>query len=137
MKWSYISYADAQRIPRMNQEIKRVGREGQRLREPIPLAQLLLPAAIQAKHAEAALESRIKGLMVLEAIRMHAAVSDGQLPKSLEEITVVPVPEQCPLTGRPYEYKFNKEEGASLIVPFMDPLKFERRYAWEFHLKSK
>ena len=46
----------------------------------------------------------VADLRVIEAIRLHAAAHGGQLPDSLEQITVVPVPED-PATGKPFLYR--------------------------------
>ena len=35
---------------------------------------------------------------------MHAAVNGGQLPDQLDEVTIVPVPND-PVTGRSFEYQ--------------------------------
>jgi len=134
MKWSYTSYQERHHSERFQADQERFQHEKFRMREPFPIATLLLPAVRQAKEAEARMTAKIKGLMVLEAIRMHAAENDGRLPESLAEITVVPVPDECPLTGEPYEYQF-KDGVASLIVPSM-PEKFGRKYWWEFQLKN-
>jgi len=135
MKWSYLPYHETKDIPRKKEEQDRFSRERQRLREPIPIAYLLLPGVLQAKSAEAQMNSKIKGLMVLEAIRMQTAANNGRLPKSLDEITIVPVPEICPLTGEPYSYRLT-DEGAVLLLPAMLE-KYGKKYWWEFHLKSK
>ena len=42
-------------------------------------------------------------LRAIEALRMHAAAHGGQLPDSLDQVTVVPVPLD-PGTGKPFEY---------------------------------
>jgi hypothetical protein len=134
-KWSYLTYQETQRSARLKEEQERFSRERQRMREPFPLAQLLLPSILQAKASEARLQSKIKGLMVLEAIRMQTSANNGRLPKSLDEITIVPVPDECPLTGEPYGYRLT-DEGAALLLPAMQE-SFGRKYWWEFHLKSK
>jgi hypothetical protein len=75
------------------------------------LAQMLLPALASARDAQMRLEWQTGGLQTVEAIRMHAAAA-GELPASLEEIKVVPVPEN-PVTGTPYQYR---REGDAAIV---------------------
>ncbi|MBD3673251.1 MAG: hypothetical protein HUJ26_06955 [Planctomycetaceae bacterium] len=134
MKWSYTSYQERQQSSRFQTDQKRFQQEQNRMREPFPIATLLLPAVKQAKEAEVRMTAKIKGLMVLEAIRMHMAENDGQLPKTLDEITVVPAPKESPLTGQPFEYQ-KTEFGYALIVPTM-PETFGRKYWWEFQLKN-
>jgi hypothetical protein len=62
-----------------------------------------LPAVEKVYEAHARLNRRITALRVVEAIRLHAAANNGKLPKSLADITVVPVPED-PYTQKPFEY---------------------------------
>lgn len=131
LKWQYHP---SSRVSESEQEaIQELGQARRRWREPIPLVAVFMPAVMQAKSAETRLQSKIKGLMVLEAIRMHAAVNNGKLPKSLDEIAIVPVPEKCPTTGEPYKYNY-ANGNASLVVPWAKNQKF---LWWEFHLKSK
>lgn len=47
---------------------------------------------------------RIAQLRVVEAVRLHAALNNQQLPASLDEITAVPVPHD-PWTLKPFEYR--------------------------------
>ena len=107
MKWSYTSYQQRQNSLRFQADQKRFQQERTRMREPYPIADLLLPSVLQAKEAEVRMTAKIKGLMVLEAIRMHVDENEGELPNSLDEITVVPVPKVCPITGESFEYQKN------------------------------
>ncbi len=67
------------------------------------LAEDLMPAVPQALKAEWRLVIRQRALMVVEALRLHAAQHNGQLPASLDEITVVPVPRH-PVTLQHFPY---------------------------------
>lgn len=62
-----------------------------------------MPAVPQALKAEWRLVIRQRTLMVVEALRLHAAQHHGQLPASLDEITVVPVPRH-PVTLQHFPY---------------------------------
>ncbi len=73
-------------------------------RETLPIAGSLLPAAQVVQMAQVRREVMRAALMVVEAIRMHLAASDGQLPQSLEDIDVVPVPKN-PWTEAPFTYE--------------------------------
>ncbi len=84
-------------------------------REVIPIAESLLPAVAGARFVDTRLRTRLVGLRALEAIRMYAATHDGKLPKSLGDITQVPVP-NVPFTGKPFTYKLEGER-AILDVP--------------------
>ncbi|MEZ6054431.1 MAG: hypothetical protein R3C02_24095 [Planctomycetaceae bacterium] len=50
--------------------------------------------------------------MTIEAIRMHMAVNEGRLPASLDEISIVPVPNN-PVTNVPFSYEL--QDGTALI----------------------
>ncbi|MEQ8787966.1 MAG: hypothetical protein RIC55_16790 [Pirellulaceae bacterium] len=67
------------------------------------LAGLLLPAVQAVKAASTRGQAKIDALRCIEALRMHAA-RHGQLPASLDEVTVVPIPIN-PLTGKPFPYR--------------------------------
>jgi hypothetical protein len=117
-KWSLLPYSEG--LAGFEQSEKKLGREGffgrpGLSREIIPVTGLLLPAVSAAKHAEVRLATQLAGLRTLEAIRMHAAVRQGQLPKSLSEITTAPVPND-PATGKPFAYQLEGDR-AILEIP--------------------
>jgi hypothetical protein len=72
----------------------------------------LLPAIGKAQPSQVRLERRLAALRVIEALRLHAAAHDGQLPDKLSDVTAVPVPDD-PGTGRPFEYQ---REGATATL---------------------
>ena len=59
-------------------------------------------------------------LMVVEALRMHAWENAGRLPASLDEITVVPVPEN-PATGEPFPYHLDGDTASLDVATTLDP----------------
>jgi hypothetical protein len=61
-----------------------------------PLELLLRVEAREARHVAA--------LRCLEALRLHAAAHDGQLPADLDAVQEVPVPLD-PVSGRPFRYE--------------------------------
>jgi hypothetical protein len=67
-------------------------------------AELLLPAMLKVLTAQVRLERKIATLRVIEALRLHSAAHGGQLPDSLGDVTIVPVPGD-PGTGQPFEYR--------------------------------
>jgi hypothetical protein len=73
-------------------------------REIIPIARLLLPASLAAKHAETRCEWTIAMLRICEALRLYAANHDGQWPDRLTDITEVPIPLN-PCDGKPFVYE--------------------------------
>lgn len=65
-------------------------------------AQLLLPAVMAARTAEARCDQCIALLQTVEAIRMYGA-ANGRLPRSLDDLPV-PAPVE-PFTGKPIDYE--------------------------------
>lgn len=93
------------------------------------MAAILLPSLKSVRAAEVRLQWQTNALETVEAIRMHAAET-GKLPASLDEIKVVPVPEN-PATGKPYQYQLDGDTGV-LELPFSDGF---RGIAWRFEIK--
>lgn len=67
------------------------------------LAYLLLPAIPKVMLSEQRIERKLAMVRAIEALRMHAAAHDGQLPEKLSQVTLVPVPND-PSSGKPFEY---------------------------------
>jgi hypothetical protein len=131
-KWTLLPYTEARQ--RRNAAEDRLKAEGYfgpagTTREIIPIASLLLPAVFQAAEAEIRLETRTAGLRALEAARMHAAVNGGAWPKELEEVTVVPVPNN-PRDGQPFPYRV---EGDKAILEIPGP-EGQEVVGWRFEL---
>ena len=76
------------------------------------IVRMLLPSVQQVYVAQQRREAFKNVYMLIEAIRMHIAESDGKLPRSLDEVTVVPIPE-FPFTGKPFDYRL---EGDTAII---------------------
>jgi hypothetical protein len=64
---------------------------------------LASPALQKVHHAHARVERRLALLRAVEAVRLHAALHHGALPKGLADVTAVPVPDD-PHTGKPFGY---------------------------------
>lgn len=75
----------------------------------------LMPAAMQVKKAERRTHMRFNRLMTLEAIRMHVAEHNGELPKSLDNLSPVPAMPD-PYTGEHFEYQLEEEGHDQVIV---------------------
>jgi len=131
-KWSHVPLQQAlEGMKKSLEKLKRegyFGRQGQQ-REILPIANLLLPATTQALTAQGRLETRFAGLQALEAIRMHAAANNGQLPKSLNEITVVPVPRD-PVTEKPFAYRL---QGNKAVLDVVVTTKYPQ-VNWKFEI---
>ena len=96
--------------------------------EPFPLLALLTPAVQQILYAESRKMVRSAGLKTVEAIRLHAAAT-GALPASLDEINVVPVPDD-PLTGEPFSYRV---DGKTAVLDVAIDPRFSQ-INWRFEL---
>lgn len=92
------------------------------------VASFMLPAIQSARDAEQRFVWQMNGIRTVEAIRMHAAKAGG-LPRSLDEIDIVPLPEN-PATGASYEYTLHGET-AVLDLPFGDGFP---GIAWRFEI---
>ena len=81
------------------------------------LAEVFLPAFFPAYTAQQRRQSIRHVFMTIEAIRMHLAENNGTFPASLDEITVVPVPD-FPMTDEPFEYHL---EGQTAVIDVLIP----------------
>lgn len=89
---------------RLSEHINRIGMFSDHPdRELIPVAQHFLPASRACMSAEARVAREIAALRVIESLRMHAAQNGGALPRSLDQVTCVPVPLN-PATDKPFRY---------------------------------
>lgn len=95
---------------------QRLREEQQAGREVIPLASLLLPAVNSVRHSYAKSERRLDALRIVEALRFYAGKHDGQLPKSLADVTEAPIPPLDLVTGKPFRYTLGGET-ARLELP--------------------
>jgi hypothetical protein len=78
---------------------------------------LLGPAALKVHDAGTRAERTIAALRTVEAIRLYAATHDGKLPKTLGDVTDVPLPVD-PRTGKGFDgYYKATDDGAVLEVP--------------------
>ena len=131
-KWTLLPSTEA--AARRNEAENRLKAEGYfgpagTTREIIPIASLLLPSVFAAGEAELRLETRTAGLRAVEAVRMHAAANGGEWPKSLEEVTVVPVPDN-PRNGQRFPYRV---EGDTAILDVPGP-EGQEMIGWRFEL---
>jgi hypothetical protein len=92
------------------------------------LAGMFLPALDAARTAQERAGWQLDGIRTVEAIRMHAAET-GELPKSLDEIKVVPAPINR-VTGKPYAYRLDGDT-AVVDLPFSDGFP---GVAWRFEI---
>ena len=127
-KWWYVPY------PLAKKRLRRAVREGFGNRQlsdgfgPM-ITDLLFSALQSAWTAQMRLHWQMNALRVVEALRMHAAETEG-FPASLEDVQVVPVPKN-PITEQPYIYRLDGET-AVLELPFSDGIP---GVAWRFEIR--
>lgn len=105
LKWNYLPFDKVgDRQQELGQKLRDEGYlgSGPSAKDPMRVCSLLLPSMESVRQAEVRFQQQIAGLQVIEAIRMHLAAK-GKLPKKLEQIEVVPVPDN-PATGKPFPY---------------------------------
>ncbi len=87
--------------------------------EPVKtLLAIFLPATQAAKSAFARQQQTLDRQKIVEAVRYCAAVRDGRLPASLDDIKELPVSKTDPMTGKPYGYR---AEGNKVILDYQTP----------------
>jgi hypothetical protein len=106
---AYLGYPEARRVLTVNAEkLKSLPNS-----EAARLARIWLPQIQKVQNAQSRLDRKIAALRVVEALRLHAAANQGQLPDSLDQVKVVPIPRD-PGTGRAFEYR--KEGGKAVLT---------------------
>jgi len=90
------------------------------------IAGILVPDMLQVKYAETRMLMNHNRLMTLEAIRMHAAEHDGELPQSLAELSPVPAMPD-PTSGKAFEYSIESAgEQKTVILKAAEPLNWKQ-----------
>ncbi len=95
-------------------------------------AAVLLPALGRAAFVQARLEREIAALRCVEAVRLHAAAHDGQLPAELARIEAVPVPAD-PVTGKPFG---SHVEGKGFVLESTEGLGPREQLRWVVELRE-
>lgn len=102
-------------------ELERIDRQAKKARAEakddalFAVMTLLYPAVQKVHFAQARFERRVALIRALEAVRLQIASDNGAIPKSLDAVTVVSVPED-PFLAKPFEYKAT-ETGFQLVAP--------------------
>ncbi len=125
-KWWYVPYREAGDY---YQRAVATLETGNTINLGARMAQVLLPAMRSYRNAQMRSQWQRNAFLTLEALRMHAAVA-GKFPETLDEITVVPVPDN-PITEEPYVYRLDGEM-AVLELPFSDGMP---GVSWRFEMK--
>lgn len=98
------------------------------------LAGALLPAVAKVKLAQARTDRKIATLRSFEALRLYAAKNGGELPKTWDNFTIVPVPLD-PATGQPFDLR-REGDVTVLTVPSL-PGSTEPDYRYEITIAKK
>jgi hypothetical protein len=104
-RWFALPYAEAR--AGIEAAERRLGEEKKKSTEIIPLGSMILPAVSSMKHTYARADRRRDVLRILEALRLYAGKHGGALPRTLDDVTEVPLPKLDAVTGRPFEYALN------------------------------
>ncbi len=99
-KGTYLPFPQARLVLEMAEQrnLLSVDTEGRRIARP------LLAALGKVLRNVNRTERILAVLRVMEALRMHAAANNRRLPEKLEQVTIVPIPND-PGTDRPFEYQ--------------------------------
>jgi hypothetical protein len=124
----FLPFPEAQQLDlKLDKELRRFLSEGRAiLWQPYNI----LPALQAARMVVARIDREIALLRVIEAIRIHGAAHQGQLPAKLAEIAAVPVPLD-PFTEKPFEYELRGDtavlQGPPVYdVPFVVEIQFAK-----------
>jgi hypothetical protein len=90
-------------------------------------SRMLMPALNAVTAKQVAVERNLAALRVVEALRIHAALHDGKLPDKLDDVTLVPIPND-PGTGGPFEYRREGDTATLVSTVPDDPLSVGLRY---------
>jgi hypothetical protein len=110
-KWSYLSSAKVEGF--RNREQLSWRSDPDRSTFPENILHWLATDVLGATGPRARLYQRIAALQTIEVLRMHAAVNDGKLPASLNEVSLVPIPAD-PMAGSAFLYDLDDEGTAHL-----------------------
>ncbi len=120
-KWLLVPYPAAE--SRLADLEAKLNAEAMR-RELIPLAPVLIPLTGRLMVTAPRLDRHVARQQVIEALRMHAAAT-GMLPKSLDDVKVVPVPLD-PVAGKPFRYSL---DGDVAVLDVADDAEADRHAA--------
>ena len=95
----------------------------------VQVLSIVIPSANRVNHVELRQINSINRLMTLEALRMHAARHDGNLPSSLRELDCVPaIPN--PFDGKDYRYRVTNEEKSMVVTLDLEKIPQEPTSLW-------
>ena len=131
-KWFALPYHISR--PHLQEGQGLLGRHSREKGAKINLFTVMFPALYRIAFLQARLDRNIAMLRTVEAIRMFAADHSGQLPRTLAEITAVPIPSD-PVTNEEFIYRRTDAKNARLEAP-KSPAETRRRPVWELTVKQ-
>jgi hypothetical protein len=109
----YLSYAEAR--PFLRAADKRLN--GLPDTEAVRIIRTYLVSITRVMQLQGNLERKLAAVRVVEALRLHTAANKGELPDRLDQVTLVPVPND-PMSGRPFQYRRNGQTATLIsLVP--------------------
>ncbi|TWT59291.1 hypothetical protein [Allorhodopirellula solitaria] len=122
-RWTFLPYNEAKEQLKEEQNLM------QSSGDILPLEKAFSINFGSLLDADFGTRSYLALLQNIEAIRWHAALNDGQLPESLDQVTVAPVPLD-PLTGERFRYELDGDTAIITAVWENDqPNRFEVQVA--------
>ncbi|MBN2589296.1 MAG: hypothetical protein JXA96_05515 [Sedimentisphaerales bacterium] len=131
-KWFELPYSQVQ--SRFNEAEKLASKQQNNNGFKTNVFFMIMPAVSRIAFMEARLERDIAMLRTIEAIRMFAANHSGEIPESLADITIVPIPVD-PVTGKNFVYKKVDKLNARLEAPKI-PENDDKLPAYELSFKK-
>ena len=137
-KWICLPYPEAEAGLKRSVEKHKKLQDENETDAVLAFNMLMLSDALGKIYSSSArTERKVAVLRVIEAIRLHAAATNGQLPAKLSNITVVPVPDD-PLRGKPFDYtRTGTTFTLSAPTPFGEEPGRYNTQSYEITLKAK
>lgn len=104
-KWQHLPLWQAQSSPLRQQSDTQLKQDQARFGWITQPAQLMLPAGHAIMTARQRSQQNLAMLQTIEAIRLYAAMHDGQLPQTLDQLPLPAVSD--PISGKPFIYERN------------------------------
>ncbi len=127
-KWSYVPFHQSR--TQLRDAIQVVTQAFDSGHEPLPLSGHIILSLEPVMSSAVRVSRRVAALRIAEALRMHAANQGGQLPMTLNQVQLVPIPND-PSTGQQFIYKVESDT-AELSSPELNFV----NATWQFKLAN-
>ncbi len=105
-KWSYLPLHECR--PQLKAASQAINEAFDSGREALPVSAHLAPSLESVMAASVGVTRNVAALRIAEALRLHASTNGGTLPKTLADVTLVPIPND-PGTGQPFTYRLEND----------------------------